>query len=347
MTCNDPDLLKATLMALADRFTVRDISDREQPVYLTAAIPLRDGLTGLKPRLPAGRGLNLFQAKMSAAAEAVELLASLTRGGLLSGQFPAVNLVSGEAITLPTDHIFLDYSRVTKQVSGFDANSTGCAAGVNPQDARGRALLECVERDAMAIWWYGRQSRRHLPLEHLDLVSPRLSWWLLNRDRKTILIDITSDIGIPVVAAVSAESDGTWVAIGTAASLSVTGALESAVTEMVQTETSMRMAENAGDDELDFWLTHASLLTMPQFRAAELAEELHQPSSTSILSHVVAAGFEPMAVDLTMGEFPLAVARVIVHGLCSMQRGPEKHRILASVHHVKSTFENFETLEPF
>ncbi len=347
MTTNHPELLNATLQALANRFTVYEISDQEQPVFLAAAIPLRDGLTGLKPRLPAGRGLNLFQAKMSAAGEAVELLASLARVDQSSDQISAVNLLSDSEVVLPADQVFLDYAQARNSPTSFEANSLGCAAGLNLEDAHRRALLECVERDAMAIWWYGRQSRRHLAIQQLDKVTPRLSWWLASRNRKTVLIDITSDIGIPVIAAVSAKPDGTHIAIGTAASPSAIEAMVSAVTEMVQTETSMRMAEHAGDDELKFWLAHASLNAMPQFQPDRGERKTLVSSANSILSQVSTAGFEPLAVDLTLAEFPLAVARVIVPGLCAMRYRIEERRILASAHHSKSTNDNFETLEPY
>ena len=47
------------------------------PVFLAIACPEADGVTGLKPRLPAGRGLSQAEALITAAAEAVELRASL------------------------------------------------------------------------------------------------------------------------------------------------------------------------------------------------------------------------------------------------------------------------------
>ena len=237
MPTNDAKLLNATLKALADRFTVYEIPDQEQPVFLAAAMPLRDGLTGLKPRLPAGRGLNLLQAKMSAAAEAVELLASLSKADQSYDEIAGTNLLSNSEVRLHCNQVFLDDAQIRNSPSNFDCNSSGCAAGVNLDDAHRRALLECVARDAMAIWWYGRQSRQHLHIRQLDQIAPRLSWWLANRSRKTILIDITSDIGVPVIASVSANPDGRHIAIGTAAHPNAIAATVDTGTGMAHPET--------------------------------------------------------------------------------------------------------------
>ena len=79
------------------------------------------------------------------------------------------------------------------------------------------ALCECVERDALALWWHGGQGAPTVPTALIDERHPRLSWWLDNRARRTRLYDLTTDLGVPVVAAVSADAAGRSVALGCAA----------------------------------------------------------------------------------------------------------------------------------
>ncbi len=45
------------------------------------------------------------------------------------------------------------------------ADSSGCAAGVDRDSAVERGLLELIERDAAAIWWYNQLPARGLPFD--------------------------------------------------------------------------------------------------------------------------------------------------------------------------------------
>jgi ribosomal protein S12 methylthiotransferase accessory factor YcaO len=348
------------LEVLAGRFVIHEVSDQEQPFFLTAALPLREGLTGLKPRLPSGRGLTALQARFSAVGETVELLASLARpqlhasGSIISenriDMVMAKDMVSQSVTKVPAQSVFLDYAEVFDQPVAHVSNSNGCAAGISFDDACERALLECVERDALSIWWYGRQSRGHLNPAILDAAAPRVAWWLSNRARVTMLINITSDIGIPVVVAVSAETDGTQIAIGSAASRQLSLAAVSAVLEMVQTETSIRMAKHSGFEELEHWLAHARINLLPQCAGMpEKAGSLETGCGT-ILQQVAEAGFRPLVVDLSDSDYALAVAKVIVPGFCAMQRCIVPERILKHARSAQTgvtSAEAFEALEPF
>lgn len=348
------DLLHRTLIALAGMFKVHLLDIPDCPVFLAAAMPISDEVTGAKPRLPAGRGLTARQAMTSAAAEALELKSSLARnckparfGARLRGGrdfIPAVDLTSGDRIDVPAQDVFLDYAVQFGEPLANDADSTGCAAGASLADANTAGLLECVERDAVASWWYGRKSRPHLAIEILDDVAPRLAWWLAARGRPVRLIDVTTDIGIPVVVAVSSDRDGTAVAIGSAANLDLRAAAVSAVTEMVQTEVAIQMGDRASNEELDGWLTAASVNSMPQFAAAGGAAGQRRNDGSNVLDRVTAAGFRACAVDLTAPGDPLHVVRVLVPGFSALRRRIVAERILAHPGGVGCADE-FEMLE--
>jgi ribosomal protein S12 methylthiotransferase accessory factor len=113
------------------------------------------------------------------------------------------------------------------------ADSSGCAAGETVEAATLAAVLELVERDATGRWWYGGRRRPPVAPEAADLPGA-LAGFLTERQRRSVLFDITTDLGIPVVAAVSAETDGRDVALGFAARLDAPAAACAAATEMLQ-----------------------------------------------------------------------------------------------------------------
>lgn len=119
------------------------------------------------------------------------------------------------------------------------AAGLGCAAGRNTEAATRAAILEVVERDALALWWRG--GRRARPIEvdvlaHTDVadVLGRLRGG--NRHRRSWFLDITNDTGIPVVVAISVDHDGGGFAFGAAAALTLEEALVPACLELGQVE---------------------------------------------------------------------------------------------------------------
>lgn len=315
--------------ALAQDFRLMPLEYGDAPVFLAVALPVAEGVTGLKPRLPAGRGLRPQQALLSAGAEAVELRASLAmhhlpalaalprRDGL--AMLAATDLQSGASVALPAQSVFLDCAAVLGEPLVTDACSTGCAAGATPEQARQAALWECIERDAVALWWHGGAAPGPLPLELIDPAQPRLFWWLEQRARSTRLLDLTSDIGLPVVAAVSADADGRSVAVGTAARPDRAAAALAAVTEMIQTEAGMAQARTMADPELLHWEASASLAGQPQFRVAEDRRQPDPlPDAAALLQRLAALGHRALGVEMTLPGDPLPSARVLVPGLCMM-----------------------------
>ncbi len=352
----DP-LLDALTHALKGKFDIREINGQEQPIFLAIACPCHEGITGLKPRLPAGRGFTKSQAMLAAAAEAAELLSSLactetrqshsikTRDGV--DFITAVDMGTGLEVDVEAQSVFLDYAKVFNQTLKVDADSTGCACAETLPEAMMRGLLECIERDALAIWWYGRQSRSHISLSYIDQIHPRLSYWLNRRARITLAIDITSDVGVPVTVAVSSEQDGTKVAIGSAAHLDSQTATVTAISEMIQMETSMRLSAKAENPELDTWLNGASALHMPQFLPAHSGHAPLAQTAKDVLACVTDAGFRALSIDLSLTGFPVACTRISVPGLSGLRLLKNEKRILGQAQ--KTTIQSvpikLETLD--
>jgi oxazoline/thiazoline synthase len=85
----------------------------------------------------------------------------------------------------------------------FDTDSNGCAAGNTREEAILQGFLELVERDAVAIWWYSRLQRAEVDLDRLgDSYIRDLKAQFAATGRALWVLDVTSDIDIPVVMAV-------------------------------------------------------------------------------------------------------------------------------------------------
>lgn len=343
MRQNQTETIAQLTRALAQDFQIEPFADPalahlagddptvhpDRPVFLAVAWPLHDGVTGLKPRLPAGRGTTPQQALISTGAEALELRASLAQRHLSAltdlprqdglAMVQARDLLTGQAVAIPAQEVFLDCAATLGEGVICDATSTGCAAGPTRAVATQTALWECIERDALALWWHGRAPHRRLPLDLIDRLQPRLFWWLDGRQRVTRLLDLTTDIGLPVVAAVSSDKDGRHVALGAAARPVMADAALAAVTEMVQTEVALDGARQACDPEALIWDAHASTDLQPQFRAgAGLPTATPSTPPDTLLQRLSDLGLRALAVDLTLPDDPLPSMRVLVPGLCAM-----------------------------
>lgn len=327
MEPNATEMIMLLTRALAPDFRLVPLHTPDLPVFLAVAWPGTDAVTGLKPRLPAGRGLTPLQALVSAGAEAVELRASLAQRHLSTladlprdggvAMTTALDLYSGKPVPIAAQEIYLDCAATLDEPLVVDATSTGSAAGPTRAEATLTALWECIERDAVALWWHGGQTAGALSLDLLDRQRPRLSWWLTARDRTTLLLDLTTDIGLPVVAAVSSNTDGREVALGTAARPRVADAALAAVTEMIQTEVSMQEARLADDAELALWDEHASTRMQPQFRTS--ARQIPPTAGTDdLLARLTALGHPVLTHDMTLPGDPLQSMRVLVRGLCAL-----------------------------
>src|SRR5262249_49867795 len=116
--------------------------------------------------------------------------------------------------------------------------SVGVAAGPDFDWAASRSILELVERDAASLWWIGGRRGRSVALDEPAMAEiVRLLGTLREkaRHRRTWLLDITTDIAIPAIAALSCDEDGRQLAYGLAARLSIAEASRAAVLELCQT----------------------------------------------------------------------------------------------------------------
>lgn len=229
--------------------------------------------------------------------------------------------LSGAVRLIPAEAVLIGKSVKGDDKAVLIADTCGCAAGADADSARLGAVLELIERDAVGRWWHGARQRAQFGS---DIVShePALCDFLERRERITRLFDITTDIGVPVVAAVSWTANGGDVAMGFSARFDHAAAAIHAVVEMLQGEIALTQRAEAGDRLLAEWLERATArlpMLSPPLVAAQ-AETLPQDNDhdrlQACLDRFEALGLDIMFMDFTRAAFGVPVFRAIAPDLC-------------------------------
>lgn len=214
------------------------------------------------------------------------------------------------------------------------ADSNGCAAGSSREDAILQAMLELIERDAVAIWWDNRVCRPAFDLDALDHpYVERSRAYFARTGRDLWLLDITTDFNVPCFVAVSMRTNAPTadIVLGFGAHLNPRIAALRAITELNQTLPAA-LRDGEGEYQSDSaweirWWRNATIETQPY-----LAPDVQQPLRTltdypahthgdiraNILSLVELArirGIDTLILDQTRADTELPVVRAIMPGM--------------------------------
>jgi oxazoline/thiazoline synthase len=125
---------------------------------------------------------------------------------------PLWSPLDGSRRLLPTGMCYFNYASFkgygTASELFYLADSNGHAAGSSLEDAALQGALELIERDAVGIWWYNRLQRPAIDLASVD--DPYVERVVARLDtlgRDVWALDLTNDLGIPVVCAASRRRD--------------------------------------------------------------------------------------------------------------------------------------------
>jgi ribosomal protein S12 methylthiotransferase accessory factor len=244
-------------------------------------------------------------------------------------------LTDGGEVLLPAD-LCLRRPSDRREIKPPFPMSTGSAAGTSWDAAALHGLLELIERDAASLWWRGGSHGGSIPPQHeahimAEALLPRLRQNACVR--RSWLLDITTDIGVPCVAAVSCMPDGFGFALGLAARPTLKAAARSAILEMCQMELALAVVEakcgesgEAALNERD-WVhrrratminaDRCPLLQPAPPRAEHLAIDTADPGAVLrlIVNRLWQLGIETFGLDLTRPRFAVPVSRVIAPGL--------------------------------
>jgi ribosomal protein S12 methylthiotransferase accessory factor len=248
---------------------------------------------------------------------------------------PVWSLTRCEVRYLPTAFCYYDYPQSEDRTYCI-ACSNGCAAGNTLEEAILQGFLELVERDGVALWWYNRVRRPGVDLDSFgEPYLDRLHQFLGAHGREFWALDLTADLGIPVIASVTRRIDRTpeQIMFGFGAHLEPRVALLRAVTEMNQMLSSplLGLKEKGAekepiDPETEHWLATATTVDHPYLLPADgpsrRATSYPQTWADDVANDVRAcqalierAGMEMLVLDQTRPEVGLPVAKVIVPGL--------------------------------
>jgi ribosomal protein S12 methylthiotransferase accessory factor len=229
--------------------------------------------------------------------------------------------------------------------------STGCAVGRSKEEAATRAILELVERDAVALWWLG--GRPGKPVSPSGLIATEAAA-LLGRlrggeaGRVAWLLDITTDLDVPTFAALSVDGNERQLACGFAARTTARDAARAAILEMAQGETAFPLIESklaeggpAALDEVDRRHLRRGMLDV---RACNLLHPDGQPvdwpegephgsaALEDLLQRLRHHGVEAWLTDLTRPDLGLNAIRAFIPTLQpfpSTSRSPRLLRAFA------------------
>ncbi len=123
----------------------------------------------------------------------------------------ADRLTTNEVCLVPAQEIWFNTRRLSGENIVIRPTTNGCALGRSLEEAALFALFELIERDAYLTMWYLRRPCRKVVPESVQFEPFQLLWsWTESafQNYKLHLFDATSDIRIPVIAAVAVKQKG-------------------------------------------------------------------------------------------------------------------------------------------
>ena len=249
---------------------------------------------------------------------------------------PVWSLTRQEHRLLPTSLLY--YSTPPALDSGcFIPESNGAAAGSSLEDAMLQGLMELIERDSVAIWWYNRLRQPEVDLDSFDdPYVQQLRDAYGTRNRNIWMLDLTSDLGVPAFIAFSRRLDDHEtedIVFAPAAHLDPRIAMLRALTELNQMIPGVEAPEGQSsgysydDPEAVSWWRTATVQNqpwilpserLPASRMEDFPTVSHDDLRDDIL-HVQQLlefrGLEVLALDQTRPDIELPVVKMIVPGL--------------------------------
>jgi oxazoline/thiazoline synthase len=247
---------------------------------------------------------------------------------------PVWSLTQGRHRLLPTGLLYFG-APAAPGPHYLHADSNGNAAGSSLEDAVLQGLLELIERDAAALWWYNRTSQPAVDLDAFgDPWLDELREVYAGLGREVWVLDLTSDFEVPVMAAVSRRTGGEQeeILFGFGAHLDPRLALRRALTELNQMMPQIIAAGSerhyrCEDPDMVDWLRHATVADEPYVAPdrtrpalgpadydyvarADLLDDL-----ISLQDKVESLGMELLVLDQTRPDTGLPVAKVVVPGM--------------------------------
>ena len=239
---------------------------------------------------------------------------------------PAWSLTRKQWRLIPSAYVYYNYP-LDRGGLFFNGDSNGVAAGNCLEETLLQAFFELVERDAVGIWWYNRIQRPELDLSSFEIsYVDQLRNGLSDNGYHLYCLDLTTDLGIPVIAAVAIHTTDPKEdpLIGLGAHLDIQIALIRSLSELGQSwnlrstfQVNKYFQQMCGRLFSDMEYIHPDSAARLRSR-----HEFTSPATEDFLEDIEYCvdlikekNMEMFAVDLTRPDVDLRVVRVIVPGL--------------------------------
>lgn len=239
---------------------------------------------------------------------------------------------------LPTAYCYYGYPKPSKPDCW--ANSNGAAAGNTKEEAILQGFMEMVERDSVALWWYNCLKKPAVNLDSFDepyFQTLKDHYQTLYRD--LWVLDITSDLNIPVFVAISRRTDKKIedILFGFGAHFEPKIGILRALTEMNQMLSTVSWSTPDGNTQYPTddgqgmveWLKTATLANKPYLVpdtsiAPKVSADYPQLWSDDLRNDVMTCvklaekhNLEVLVLDQTQPDIGLNVVKVFIPGLRS------------------------------
>ncbi len=252
----------------------------------------------------------------------------------------------GEALCPSFAVLFGEMERLTGSAVS-PASSSGCAVWSDLAGARQRALLELVERDAVAQAWYNRLGITRVETALVrEILPPELVYFLQQRPRRWSLHVVQTDLPVWVVMAFSYEGGGRQTAFGASAGWTVSSACESAVREMLQAEFSLELMAVAYPDRPEVVQRREQMPRQLAFaRQQSIFDHLpindtvprgvldltREYSSGNLMQQCMDRGFDIWEFEATRADLNIPCVKLLSPDLCCWEPRFGKRRLFEGV----------------
>lgn len=198
-----------------------------------------------------------------------------------------------------------------KERNSLRFSSNGCATGNTVKEAILQGLLELIERDAVALWWYQKRECPGVSLSNYK------DWVLLLEKQgwKVWVLDVTTNIEIPVRVAVAQSTKIQEFRLGFGAHLDADIATARAISEVHQIIEVAAFAKT----EFDFSKIKKESFLLPSGvrKSQQVPNVKTIDKALEIVQSVIEKqGFQVFYKNLSRSNLALKTVKVFVPGLC-------------------------------